>query len=175
MLYFPFIYFTTLLLAVIRKRGFDMSAYMIFIYAISSFFSIILYNQNYDYDLVYFSKIDISPLPTIIYCGLITFCIYPFYKYNSNRLNISNIAPLKNSTFFKGLIFIFISVFILIILLFYDQIVFNLFIGDLGEIRVDSYNGMTTSITDSLTGISRIIATIVMILGHSAYYSTILL
>ena len=104
MLYFPFIYFTTLLLAVIRKRGFDMSAYMIFIYAISSFFSIILYNQNYDYDLVYFSKIDISPLPTIIYCGLITFCIYPFYKYNSNRLNISNIAPLKNSTFFKGLI-----------------------------------------------------------------------
>ena len=54
MLYFPFIYFTTLLLAVIRKRGFDMSAYMIFIYAISSFFSIILYNQNYDYDLVYF-------------------------------------------------------------------------------------------------------------------------
>lgn len=56
MLYFPFIYFTTLLLAVIRKRGFDMSAYMIFIYAISSFFSIILYNQNYDYDLVYFSK-----------------------------------------------------------------------------------------------------------------------
>ena len=170
MLYFPFIYFTTLLLAVIRKRGFDMSAYMIFIYAISSFFSIILYNQNYDYDLVYFSKIDISPLPTIIYCGLITFCIYPFYKYNSNRLNISNIAPLKNSTFFKGLIFIFISVFILIILLFYDQIVFNLFIGDLGEIRVDSYNGMTTSITDSLTGISRIIATIVMILGHSAYF-----
>lgn len=29
---------------------------------------------------------------------------------------------------------------------------------------------MTTSITDSLTGISRIIATIVMILGHSAYF-----
>ena len=94
MLYFPFIYFTTLLLAVIRKRGFDMSAYMIFIYAISSFFSIILYNQNYDYDLVYFSKIDISPLPTIIYCGLITFCIYPFYKYNSNRLKRKNKAIL---------------------------------------------------------------------------------
>ena len=42
MLYFPFIYFTTLLLAVIRKRGFDMSAYMIFIYAISSFGSVSL-------------------------------------------------------------------------------------------------------------------------------------
>ena len=128
MLYLPFIYFTILFLTIIRKRGFDISACMIFIYAISSFFSIILYNQDYDYDLVYFSKIDISLLPTIIYCGLITFCIYPFYKYNSNQLNITNISPLKNSTFFKGLIFIFISVFILIILLFYDQIAFNLFI-----------------------------------------------
>ncbi len=169
MLYLPFIYFTILFLTIIRKRGFDISACMIFIYAISSFFSIILYNQDYDYDLVYFSKIDISLLPTIIYCGLITFCIYPFYKYNSNQLNITNISPLKNSTFFKGLIFIFISVFILIILLFYDQIAFNLFIGDLGEIRVDSLD-RAASITDSLTGISRIIATIVIILGHSAYF-----
>lgn len=168
MLYIPFLYFTCLLIYVIKKYGVKISACMIGSYALSSFFSIILYISNYNYFLVDFGKIEITVIPTIIYCFLLTLSIYPFIKMDS--LTKISIQPIKNKKLFSLLTGIFFMAFLLLIVLFGKQFVFNLMFGDLGELRTEALSS-GQSVTDNLSGISRIISTPVMIIGHVAYFA----
>lgn len=168
MLYVPFVYFSCLLYYVIQKHGIGISACMISSYALSSLFSIILYIKDYEYFLVDFGSIEITPIPTIIYCSLLTISIYPFLRLDSNLA--SSIRPIKNKKIFSLLSFSFIIAFLLLIMLFGKQFVFNIMFGNLGELRSEAY-GSGQSLTDSLSGISRIIATPVMIIGHVAYFA----
>lgn len=168
MLYIPFLYFTCILIYVIKKYGICISACMIGSYALSSFFSIILYISNYNYFLVDFGKIEITIIPTVIYCLLLTFSIYPFIRMDSHS-EIS-IQPIRNKKLFSLLTGIFFIAFILLIFLFGKQFVFNLMFGDLGELRTEALSS-GQSVTDNLSGFSRIISTPVMIIGHVAYFA----
>lgn len=121
----------------IQKHGIGISACMISSYALSSLFSIILYIKDYEYFLVDFGSIEITPIPTIIYCSLLTISIYPFLRLDSNLA--SSIRPIKNKKIFSLLSFSFIIAFLLLIMLFGKQSVFNIMFGNLGELRSEAY------------------------------------
>lgn len=168
MLYIPFLYFTCLLIYVIKKYGISIGACMIGSYALSSFFSIILYTSNYNYFLVDFGRIEITFIPTVIYSLLLSFSIYPFIRMDSHS-EIS-LQPIKNKKIFSLLTGIFFIAFILLIFLFGEQFIFNLMFGNLGELRTEALSS-GQSLTDKLSGISRIISTPVIIIGHVAYFA----
>ena len=168
MLYIPFLYFTCLLIYVIKKYGISIGACMIGSYVLSSFFSIILYTSNYNYFLVDFGRIEITFIPTVIYSLLLSFSIYPFIRMDSHS-EIS-LQPIKNKKIFSLLTGIFFIAFILLIFLFGEQFIFNLMFGNLGELRTEALSS-GQSLTDKLSGISRIISTPVIIIGHVAYFA----
>lgn len=167
MLYFPFVFFLILLLVMVKRKGIGVAACMTAGFAISSFFSIILYLEDYPYALVDFGSIEVNVIPTLIYCLLVSSCIYPFYKYDYGAA--IPIKPISNVKLLNNIVYLFTTVLILLILLFGRLFMFNLMFGDLGELRTTALED-AVSVTDQLSGISRMIASPVMILGHIAYF-----
>ena len=106
MIYVPLVYFFVLFVVVIKKCGLGMSACMIGAYAVSAFFSIVLYFAGYCYPLVDFRSITISVFPTILYCVLITICIIPFIQFD--YLKFDTLTPIRNGIAFKALAYILI-------------------------------------------------------------------
>ena len=167
MIYVPLVYFFVLFVVVIKKCGLGMSACMIGAYAVSAFFSIVLYFAGYCYPLVDFRSITISVFPTILYCVLITICIIPFIQFD--YLKFDTLTPIRNGIAFKALAYIFIFNTFLIVLLFSEPIIFNLSYGDLGELRVNSFT--EEAYASHLTGISRVLSTPTTIIGHVSYFA----
>ena len=139
MLLFHFLYFGYLLFFIIRRNGFDVSACITVMYAITSFFSIILGFTNEDFGYSNYSKIEISFIPSIIYCLLISACIFPFYRYNSNKQRI--LLKTKRIVFFDIVAYGYFGVFLLLLLIYKDDLLFRLLFGDMGELRMMYYNG----------------------------------
>lgn len=136
----PFIYFTTLLLFfLIKDKGFNVGTSIILIYAISSFFAILinifdLYGMN-----GVCNKFEIDFTSVIVYCSLLTITFIPFYKFQSNF--IKEITLSKPKLFdFVSYVFFFVA-FITIVTIFKDlNKIFNE--SDFGAIREDFYDSM---------------------------------
>lgn len=94
----PFIYFTILLLLVYRRNGrrFDLVCYIISIFAVSAFFSILL--DAFELRSIDTLNYKISGEATFAYCGLITMCLWPFIRYSN--LSIKQIKPLMGGVKF---------------------------------------------------------------------------
>lgn len=168
MIFLPFIFFAYLLFQIIRKNGFDVSACMTSIYMVSSFASIVLSYQDHDYSYDNYSTIEITLLPTLIYCSTIGLCIYPFYKYNSNRRR--EFSPMRNAKLFDLITCAYIFVFFLLIIMFRTDLIFRFFYGNLDELRKMAYEGYLPNVVESYSGIVRFGATIFTILGEGAYF-----
>lgn len=167
-LYIPFIYFTILFVRIVYKCGLNVGAYMVAIYAVSSLFSIILFHENYNYSLVDFGSIQITAIPTILYCSLITFCLWPFLKYRSNDLGRGNLVSFRSSQILRVVEWLYVIIFFVVLLVFREQIIFSLAEADLGDIRMDG--GGYEQVVRSLSGFGRILMTPLMILGSTAYF-----
>ena len=134
----PFVYFTLLLLFVYHrnKRQFDIACYIISIFDISAFFSILL--VLLDLKSKDTSWYDISQTATFWYCFLLTICILPFIKKSNLRMN--DIKPLRNSTPLKIIAWVSFFYFMLNLIMSFGDVLGALQ-SDLGEIRQDHYDG----------------------------------
>lgn len=156
MITIPFIYFTTLYYVMQKRyKSFNIGSYLLLVYIISSFFSIVTYNiKSLDY-----YKIEINLEATIFYCITLTIFIIPFYFVDSSKIK-SIVAP--NLKFFNAIGYIFIIVFIIILVTFLDDLK-NIVNGDLKEARGNVYLGLNSN---SKTGIFRLGAQITSIFAN---------
>lgn len=134
----PFLYFSVLFYMVYRRNGhvFDIACYILAIYGVSSFFSILI--DVYDIrqkDVMYY---DPSLFATISYCALITISVLPFIIFSSSR--IKEIKPVKNFKLFKILAIIFF-VYFFIYTVMSMKTLYSVLTGDIGEIRKAHYAG----------------------------------
>ncbi|PRD46810.1 O-antigen polymerase [Sphingobacterium haloxyli] len=127
----PFFYFLLLLVFVlVRKRYFDISAYIILLYLISSFCSILV--DVYGLRIRYTQYYEITMLPTILYCTLLTLLIYPFFKLAPLKVqNISRLEP----KYFNAISYFYIVVFF-VVLFSSATIIVRVLSGDMSEIRL---------------------------------------
>ena len=137
----PFVYFLILLLIIIRKRGFDASACITSLYMITSLFAVLVKV----FDVEPLSDIDINVIPTFFYCFLISLTIYPFYRFNSNKITD---IKLPNRKLFDFIVYFYFISFV-VTLIFNISILRNILVtGNYGELRTAMYkegleNGMT--------------------------------
>lgn len=158
MIAIPFIYFSILLIFILkRKKAFEISAYLVSLYLISSFFAILIdVFQLRSYDTMYY---DITMLPTFLYCFLLTLLIWPFYKLNLEK--IVGIR-LKNKRAFDLIVYLFFISFLVIITISFKAInqILN---SDILELRLSMNRG--ESIIDLSLGWFQPIYTLANIFG----------
>lgn len=136
MVFVPFIYFTFLCVCFRIKHGrFEVSAYLAALYALSAFFSIVVFQKNL-FDIRYEIQ-SISSLPTFIYCGLLTLTFTPFSALHSE--DIKNIEQPK-MWFFNALSYIFIGTFFITIVALVPEIIDNVRSGEILSLRYTIYD-----------------------------------
>lgn len=135
--YIPFFFFSFLLIILLRKkRQFDLSCYILSIFAVSAFFSILRENEGLRVFVAEFYEISVEA--TFVYCALIALCVLPFAIYPSPKL--SNLQQYSNPKVLKYLA-IFAFIYLLIIVVFSATTVFSILTGNLGELRFMVYGG----------------------------------
>ncbi len=135
----PFFYFTFLFLYQLRrnKGQIDISCYILGIFAVSAFFSILIDAFNLRSIDTYSYKISFTA--TISYCALITLCTIPFMLYSN--LKIRHIEPVKNSGLLKSIAVIFFLFSLINFVFSIDNIVNVITSDDMSQIRSDHYAG----------------------------------
>lgn len=109
MVFIPFLFFSYVFIRIIKRNGFDVSACMMLIYIVTSFASILLSFTDYDFGYDNYSKIEITFVPTFVFCTFIGLCIYPFFRYNSNKPR--KVLLLRSLTLFNWISYLYIAVF----------------------------------------------------------------
>lgn len=139
MITIPFIYFTLLLLRQLHKNKwhFDVACFILSIFALSGFFSILI--DIFDIRSIDTSTYKISPMATFTYCGLITLCTWPFMS-NSN-LKIRKLEPIKNDVLLKAFAIAFFLFFLINFVFSLDNIMAVITSDDMIQIRADHYAG----------------------------------
>lgn len=101
----PFIYFTLLFIYHMRKTRwqFDIASFILAIYALSAFFSILI--DMFDLRSIDTYAYKISFSATFAYCGLISLCTYPFMSYSNFK--IKRIEPIRNNGVLKFFAIVF--------------------------------------------------------------------
>ncbi len=142
MVWIPFIYFSSFLIFILyQKKAFDISAYIVSLYVISSFFSILIdLNNLRSFDT---KNYQITLVPTILYCFLLTLLIWPFYRFRSQKILYVNVN--KRSQF-DYIVYVYFGGFLLILITSFSNI-FQILHGDLGALR--SALGRGESIADT--------------------------
>ena len=135
----PFVYFSILLLYHLRKTKwhFDIASFILALYALSAFFSILI--DFFDLRSLDTSAYRISFTATFVYCGLITLCTMPFL--NNSNLRILKIEPIQKSGVLK---FFAVVAFLFVFINFYfsfDNIVRVVTSADMVDVRSDYYLG----------------------------------
>lgn len=121
-------YFFLLFIYILKHRGLDISACIIGIYMLNAFCSIYLLSTDDEY----IKKMP-TFIPTIVYCSMITLVTYPFYKFNSNKVRT---LPCIKEKYFNMLSWTLIIGFIFAVVLFKDDIILRLAMGDeIGKLR----------------------------------------
>ena len=152
--YVTFTYFLVLFLYILRNRGMDISACIIGIYMFNALGGIYLLNT----DIEYMTKTP-TLIPTVVYCSMITLVTYPFYKFNSNKRRK---LPKVNEKYFNLLSWLMIIGFIFAVILFKDDIVLRLSMGDeIGQLRGQGAKDLGSA-QQNLSGPLRLISSVFM-------------
>lgn len=168
MVFIPLIFFSVVLFAIVKRNGFDLSACITLMYVIISIFSAILGNYNYQFPYGNYSQVEIGVLPTFFYCFSIGLCIYPFYKFNSNKQR--KLVILKNTQFLDILVYGYLFVLLFLVAVFWQDILFRIAFGDMDELRRMQYAGMLPNALDAKGGVARTIGGLCTIIGDGAYF-----
>lgn len=154
MLYVPFIYFSLFWYYTIKKCGkISMASLLVFVYVLTSFFCILLditdaYQRNCE-------KIEITLIPTFLYCGLLTLTICPFLKIN-NR-SVRSILPVQNPKVIDWIVYVYAIMFLLMVILLTPDLLRNWALAEVNDnLKAELRFGGEKSIT--LTGWKLLIA-----------------
>lgn len=168
----PFIYFSLLLLYILRtKKRFEISALITVAYMITSFFAIIIDNKKL-YGAAGAVKGSIDITPTLLYCLLITIMIFPFIKLPS--LNSKNLITIKNVKLFDYIIYFYLAVFLLFLFFFSKEIINRIQNPDIESYRILIANGEDDLGFSNYSGILRILVRTIFIFGSSAMFLQVL-
>lgn len=127
----PFVYFLFLLIYVFKKKKkFEISAYLISIYLVSAFFAILI--DIFGYRSTDTINYQISILPTLIYCVLLTLVFYPFIKMK--RINMDMYYN-KEPKLFNFISYFYIVIFLLFLFFSLDIIKMIFIDGDFAALR----------------------------------------
>lgn len=166
LVYVTFAYFLLAFIYIVKRRGVDVSTCIMGIYMVTSFFNILAFKT----DVEYMSKVP-TLIPTIVYCSMITLVTYPFYKFNSNK--VRDIGQV-NIRAFNILSWTFIIAFLFAIILFKDDIIVRLAMGDeIGSLRGEA-NGDLGTAQANLTGPARALSSLFMTILSMSSVSFIL-
>lgn len=168
MILLPLLFFLSVFYIIIKNNGFDISACITLMFVIVSFCGVILGNYDYQFRYENYSKIEIGIIPTIIYCFSIGICIYPFYKFNSNKKR--SLIKIRHPFFLDILVYFYFFVFVFLLLVFWKDILFILAYGDMGELRQMQYEGVLSNALATKGGIVRVIGGLFTIVGDGAYF-----
>lgn len=145
--YFTAIYFFLLLAFYYNKNGFDIACCIISIYLFTSIGAIFLFEND-----VTFSNKEPSIVPTLIYCSMITLVSWPFYKFNSNKVRSLQKLNIK---VFNILSWIFILSFVFSFVLFFNDIIYRIKLGDqIGALRGENVETAQAGLSGPLRLIS---------------------
>lgn len=158
----PLIYFSILLLIIIRKHGFDASASMTSLYVLTSFFAVLVKI----FDVTPLSDIEIKWIPTFFYCFLISLTIYPFYRFNTNKIQD---IKLPNSKLFNIIVYIYFTSFIVSLIFNISYLREIITTGNFGELRNEMYKGGLENGMSNLSGILKYILMPFSIISISSY------
>ena len=168
----PFIYFSLLLIYIVKKKKrFELSALITAAYVITSFFAIII-----DYKQLYGEagcvKASIEIIPTLLYCFLITITILPFIILPPLKKN--NVIIIKNNKLLNQFVYFYIGIFILFSFFFGSEIISRLRNPDIAALKIAVSNGEDQLSFSHYTGFIRIIARISYLFASSAMFLQVL-
>ena len=136
MITLPFIYFSLLLTYILyKKRAFDISAYLVLLYLLSSFFSILIdikHLRSFDT-----KNYEISLFPALLYCCLLTLTIWPFYRFSSEKIKL---IKLNRSKLFDRVVYFYFAIFLLILITSVNSLI-QILHGNIAELRNALGNG----------------------------------
>lgn len=125
-------------LYIIKKRGFDVSAFITALYSVSSFFSILLLQIEPFHP----SRNSIDFIPTLIYCVLLTCFIIPIYNFDVNKIKI---VRFRSNRFIHYLTYYYFICFVVMLLAYWKDMFFCLTFPDVAELRKEIYSGELSS------------------------------
>ena len=134
MVFIPFFYFLLLFFYIMRQNGWDVCAYVAFLYVLTSLFSVLIHILDYQIVVMY----EESLIPTIIYCTLLTVAILPLYFFKSNRIEK---VTCRSSLFIDCLVYFYFISFLVMLLAYKNDIIFRFTYGNLRELRALTYQG----------------------------------
>lgn len=124
-----FFYFVFQTLWSYKKEGWNISAYLFLLYAVTSFFAcgIVFFTPNSE-----LAKVDNGFIPTFVYCFLITCTIAPFRNLKLNKPICLN----KGIKVFNFISYFYIGLFFLMLILFSSNIYSILVNGNFYIMRI---------------------------------------
>lgn len=142
MVFIPFIYFSLLTYYWWKKHGcFDVCVYMSSLYAFTSFFSIVIILGDMLGDggiLFDDTDVELNPLPTFIYCILLTVSILPFSLIYKKEIKVIKPFPPFVADIVSWILIVvsFINLYLII-----DSTA-DILGGDLEAVRAAHYDGL---------------------------------
>lgn len=130
MLYVPFIYFSLFLYYTIKKCGkISMPSLLVFVYVLTSFFCILLdvtnaYQRNCE-------KIEITLLPTLTYCGLLTLTIFPFLKISDR--SVKEFKTIQNPKILDWIVYAYAAMFLIMVILLTPDLLRNWALAEIND------------------------------------------
>lgn len=161
----PFVFFIIWTIISYHKYGISIGTYVLFLYTLTSFCAILIGYYNL-YDNRSVEESDLGIIAPILYITLLFICIKPLY----NLGNFNIIPPNKRTIrVLKLLSIVYLSIFIVVLIVAYQRIIFVLTSESLANIRDEQYKGDAVSFYNHLTGFQRYFCAILSILSPSAF------
>lgn len=136
MIFIPAIFFGTLFFYSFSRKGFDLGVCMIFLYLVTSLGAVWLYFADPNQVYLDWSSFRLEAIPTFLYCILIFLGLKPFMSVNTNKaLPFRRIVNLK---YFNKIGIAYFVVFVLLLMLFYQDIFNGILTMELDEMRKEA-------------------------------------
>jgi len=170
MIVLPFVLFFIWFVVVFKKQGFTVGSYILLLYCVISLCSIVV--DWFDYYDASCTKLPLGVHAPLLYCILISFCVYPF-----TRIHFQNIKVLQGRSlqFFDIVVYFYFTIFLIVLLVSFEKINEllmtdnELLMSNLVVIRGELYSGTAESFYNHLTGFPRYVSAICNILSPSSF------
>lgn len=167
----PFALFLGLFIWCWRKNGLcTPGSYILLLYLLISLFSIILDINNYY--AASCKNMGLEFFPTLLYCILLTICIYPYITHGFSNFN--PFISKRADKILRFLTYFYAGIFCIILMVSLTRLQYVLTSNALAEIRNEQYTGETVSFYDHLSGLPRYVCALCSIFAPSGYIMTLI-
>lgn len=161
----PFLFFFIWTIISFRKHGISIGTYVLSIYTLSSLCSILIDSMNL-YEKNSVPDLEVGFFAPLLYIFLLFFCLKPIYSIGK----ISILPPtIRAERLLKFISVCYLFMFIIVLSVSYERIIFVIASESLANIRNEQYTGDAVSFYDYLTGFKRYVCAIFSVISQSSY------